>query len=431
MYTVFISQSFSPLRQQITNDTVECSVLDVPSNTTITDLDDYSLLLILDLLDLGDLISVAEITPNMRDLIERHYIIGKYRLNEDISSISINYQDCSLETMQNANITIDCDGILRLLRHYGSIISHLNLHIDPFSERKAAEFAAHIGRYCRETLTTLHLRYLGYTITNQWNSEFPNVHDLKIRIGQQSINFPQIFPNIHSLSITVNEDLSYDSIHLHQLKHVNYRELLFFPSRTFLRCLIRSNRQLESFRSEAFLNIRELEFISVNLVELKTLEIASYPYELADNEEPIVVHFPEVKEFTLVLIGRDPHEDISITFDKLEFVEIRTDRVSAILMEFITRNQQLRRISLPRAEISNDQFDDLLRELPDLVAAEIRWNGGIRSDRFVDSTSRGNLEYLVINRIDRNEGDHLVRMMPTNWTVKEQSDDRLELEHRG
>lgn len=121
----------------------------------------YALLAIMDNLDLGDLMSVADTSEQFREFIINHYAIGKYRLHEKQIRIRGHcpLKEKYIESDSNTSIDIyDWPFALKLLRQFGMLITNLEFDAKKFNHTKRIILNQHITKYCSQTLLDIKLK---------------------------------------------------------------------------------------------------------------------------------------------------------------------------------------------------------------------------------------------------------------------------------
>lgn len=126
------------------------------SASEFPDLSDDDLLAILDDLPFRELVNKADLSPRLRQLIRKHHMIPKYRIDK----VNVSFTNCAGSRLYEDHIVVcKYDTILKFFRSFGDLITKLN-HItrnDKFSPEEMNAINEHVIQYCSKTLNELTL----------------------------------------------------------------------------------------------------------------------------------------------------------------------------------------------------------------------------------------------------------------------------------
>lgn len=353
---------------------VNCSPLDDVKSRGIERFNDRQLLKLIDHLNLDDLIELAATDKEIEDFIKTRYIIGEYHFDKYPIKIQINRAYLLVGNGGRSITTFE--GILRFLRMYGSIVPQMTIISMDGTNPKFHRIGRFIERYCRNTVTKLHVKGEATVLFDQWNSTFDSVTDLDIEYDHPLYDLEKIFPNMHSLSILLMNEFSQD-LKIPQLKYFHYRENFILINKQLLANAIQSNPQLERLRIDT-----SVDATFVNLIE---------------NGLP----------------------------EQLESLEMHIPLVTPEIIDFIVGSKYLARLSLPRATIDHSELTKIVTELIYLEQLEIK-KAKLTGEQLVEIMSRNSQlkGFTVIVDIDF-EFSEFLQSVPSQWILDESSLDRL------
>lgn len=347
----------------------------------LADLDEYSVMEVLDRVDLDDLLTLADTSHWLRHLIERHYIAGKYRLNEQIVRIFIegDLYNLTISTDGTHTMTLDRrDSFVRLFRLFGSHISHL--HIDrPRSLAKAAQFewlARHIERYSRHSLKTLNLQRQSNELLALWHESFDRVQSVDITPRQPpAFGLPALFPNARVLNITVVTDFAYEHLHFPHLAQLKYRDYKAQGDNAILTELLARNQRVRWLRLDRLVDMATLNYISANLHHMDYFRYSGSIRDLIRRrEDGGAIPLLSVRHFSVDLIFEPfASPPIPFVFERLQTLDISYRGLSPSFAEFVARNRHLRRLSLIYSGPLQVDLLALVEPLAELEALDFQW----------------------------------------------------------
>lgn len=109
-------------------------------------LDDFALCGIFDWLDLDDLVSMAQLSVRYKELIEVHYIRGKYQLHAQEITIILNQRSVLMAPHMNGA----AENIFGIIAAFGHTFTRLKVHIHPIGLAIAGKLSAYVNRLCAD-----------------------------------------------------------------------------------------------------------------------------------------------------------------------------------------------------------------------------------------------------------------------------------------
>lgn len=408
--------------------TTKGSPVDVSTLVPLDSLDEYSLLDIFDWLPFNDLVNMAEMSPRIHEIIEAYYMIHKYHLDE--RSIIIDASDHSysiIDSDTNDVLIHSYSGVLYFLRHFGSVLKHLEISRYFCDDMKFAQIIHFVQMYCKDTLEMIDLRNEADISIDLWDASFPRVRNVSISNFSRPKNLPHIFPNIQNLSVTLYQKIDFDHLYLPELKHFSFRQIDINCDINFLKNTIRLNQQLQSIHIDRMLDTDFMQFLTENLRNLTNLSVKDYPFDYSANKNLANISFPNVKKLSVGYCSdSDTSNPFPLTFDQLEILKLRTPYLTPKLNNFIKQNKQLKSIVLQWVRLQVDDLNFLITELPELFEIKMKWTDDITPAQLIEILNRSHtLRFLsiftdndvgpLLRIIEADSGWNLVEDNSTEW----------------
>lgn len=185
--------------------------IDANSVQRLEDLDNYSLLLIFDLLPDDDLFTLAELNVRFRDLIFRHYFNRKYDIKWDEETIRLRIEEynVSLRLANYTEIAYDTKQTLGMLLMFGHLFPRLDIeyHTRANPNVDVQKIATFIKRYCNQAAQRMVIHYntdyYRSNVNNTANITFDNVDYVTLRVWTSPvlIQLNDTFPRMQRLTI--------------------------------------------------------------------------------------------------------------------------------------------------------------------------------------------------------------------------------------
>lgn len=398
------------------------------ANMTILDLDEYSLVPIMDHLSIDDLCNMAGLSERIDQTIQKYFIEYKYRFHEQILVLSSNNHKYYIRGRLNRIVIDGFERVTRFLRYFGSSIAYLDIScVNDVDHEEFTILAVYIELYCQNTLFDIKVNGESNEIINQWRGRFTRVAKLDIVIEEDVHDFGRIFPNIQTLNVVVFKDSRVDdktSLFFPRLKRLNYYEI---PTSSrnfnFLKRVLRSNPQIKRFETAMGLGINLISFMAEHLVELEDLKIDIYSNDFTENVDSNILTFSKVKHFEVKF-----HQSSNSTcpfwlrFDRLETLTLSSYEISYSVMSFITQNTHLQRITLPMSALTGIELNTLIRGLPNLNAITFRWTDKLTTDDIITAINRSSsLKYVTIRPENLIDIQPLMKALRSKWKSIEES----------
>lgn len=296
-------------------------------------LDDWSLLGIIDHLNFDTMINLAGANKGFARIIAHHYMLPTFHIHEKLIYL-IDIKNTP-EILDNSILFKDFEKILVFLRAFGGSITTLKFTESRFDAKQAIDINNHIQQYCSTSLTALEIDFSSLRLTTDANTIFTQVTKLRLKDPRalHDLRLDHIFPALEDLTI----ELSYQSgIPLSMARyHRNLKHFQLFDDERNDDGLIeffRVNRQLRTMNLRRVASIEVLKSIS-GLKELESLAL-SCDAQIAAVPSFTTVHFDSVKHLTINNI-RDGRENRScpMTFkhlESLEYASLDDDRIVSV-----------------------------------------------------------------------------------------------------
>lgn len=405
------------------------------STSELLDLDDYSILQILDKLDLTELITVADTNAKLAELIRHHYIIGKYHIDQVV------FHNCATSHFdKDALVICGYRTISRFIRIFGDLIQKLYYHPYEytFTSQQIDSMNQHIEKYCSKTLSVLHLveptsDFIGVPKQmfplnifsqkkNPW--KFDRVTELLIYHRDISVNLQldQIYPMLEALFVHSENDInnlkSLARSYRH-LKHVMLYSPVPMKAGSAIQRFFQLNPQLISLGFDNCPDMKLLQFISK---KLQGLERIQFPYSIDANSGSMSqkIHFPNVIEFSISLKTTDDTHEIPFAFDRLKLISVTNRYFTEPIRRLIEQNTNLTSLSIPNLYERDDvvRVVATVKRLPLLEKLFIQWDltfDLVSTLREIE-TYHENLKTITFVN---SKLYHILPTLPSNWKLVE------------
>lgn len=381
---------------------------------------------VLDHVDLGDLLRAADSNHYLRDFIGRHYIRGKYRLNEKVFQITGKGAEymLTINTEPHPTTITRFDSILSIFRQFGSDISHL--HLDRLTlnatDLQLVCLAEYIQRYSRHALKTLRLEQKSNMVLAHWNQSFDRIQSVELAVQRQPLlELPALFPNVRELNMRADADFSFQSLHFPKLTHLKYTDRKVQSDKVILMELLARNHQIRSLDINRFVDMPTISYVSVNFPHLEYFHYKGLMYDVIHWRDDAFIRFPSVKHFSLDLIRDDnANQTLPFVFEQLETLDILYRGLSPIIVDFVANNQHLRRLSLVASGALEVNLLQLLDPLAELEELDFQWTPDVTINCLVELLSRpSKLQRLKVFLENTDYTERLLQAAPKNWSVEE------------
>lgn len=287
------------------------SAVESPEKLQLFDLDEYSLLKILDFLEFDDLLTISSIKPELIPFITKHYMIPKYRIHE---------RDIYLHLMTESNDILGPQisiGKSKAAKEFIKNFGHLftSLAINAHSERNEV-IRQSIEQYCSQTLIKFGLSGTMRYFLSESNASFPKLTKMNIAFPryQGTYEISRIYPALKELSVDLTVGVDAD-----------------------LRDMISSAPSLRAFSTSFVLNSDILPFINRNHPNLESLGI-TYNTHIFQRDQQMI-HFNKVKSLAIDITNNIESRDNSLplSFSQLERLEIHLKHFANVPIDLIKR----------------------------------------------------------------------------------------------
>lgn len=338
----------------------------------LTDLNKDCLEHIFELLNLQDLVNIAEtddqFVPAAISVYSRYHR-SKKKVYVNLSPISYGQTDC-VDVEQNFD---------SFFRHFGHLTSHLLVNALGSNDIK---IEASLQKYCLISLIHLDLAFCGETDFERIDEPFLRVTELTVIESQLGAKMSQLnvwFPCLNRLELvyTTLSQTDHLEVNFPNLTHLEiYTQELDLPAST-MRELFRLNPQLKTLLLLYDYDVEFLQFMNQCLPQLEVLELWTPKNRfLTFGDEK--VHFKKVKKFTLNASSHRGDFVVNVPFQFTCLDELSLDGFNQFkdhLLPFIRSCTDISKLNLvPFIEDWDDlTFDDLtnvIAMMPNLVELE-------------------------------------------------------------
>lgn len=382
-------------------------------------MDDINLMCIFDHLEFTDLLAVSELNPRFKQLIETHYMLPKYHIDDKL--IRFAQSPSHVETDE---ITIFASNhIQRLLTNYGHLIRKIVFSGIFFNITEVEMINQNIVQYCSKSLVELRLIDAGTHLLSDATTIFDNVTAINLRLYQSTkLQLQRIYPKLAKLTLTVGEtfilpiiDESYSN-----LMHLVFMEFADFTNDSYLINLIQLNPQIRHLHLNRMPTIDFAHLIQANLEHLQTLQVAYNPVGVIEwyAQHNQSIHFKTVKHL-IVSIQHSGHSfhRFPMTFEKLEVLDIDLMSFYHVPIGLIQQNPHLKMLSIPlRFVINRQTILNCIYDLRELNEMKTNWGSEIRADVIRLMTELRHLTRITFYVLD-GEKDNLLGSISDEWRM--------------
>lgn len=389
-------------------------------------MDGFTLLTVLDWLDLDDILNMAEVDPRQQETITKYYLLTKYKLNTTEISITVG-NDTHMVHTDHGRFANGPDRVLFVLRVFGHIFGKLKINIHTNSQISMKMLSQHINQYCSNAeqeivlirsiakhdsefsfndaeKVTLHWTML-YKNDNLWSNSFPAMEQLNI---------------INPLSLTV---LKYNFPHLTRFALRSRTDLSETPD---LEAFIRLNPQLRSIEIPICRDQKLLHYINEMLPRLETLIIGKTSVALLPPQD--VVHFKNVHHFSWTIPKLSTgswdymltHRFESMWFENLKSITLNAEMPGAVSahIRHIVRNKSLRKVQIVSCELIYGDLKAIVESLQELRELTIEWERirtlGVVRRLLTEMTHLNTVNIGFVDGVDI-AAENILGVIPSIW----------------
>lgn len=247
---------------------------------------------IFEMLDIGDLVNVAEaddkFTPAAESVFSRRH--GMKRVTSTKDSMSHIYKDV---------INVETDSMVACLCHFGQFISNLTIdfNFEPLTDIERA-----IHKYCRKPLINLSLECGYEQLFETLNDPFVNVQSLSIQSSTINANLSHLsrwFPNLVRLDLIYVKTPEAESIEVNfqHLERVNIHNHMDASLSTILK-IISLNPQIKSLELSSYYSQQLMETLNNNSEQLQEISLYT-PIDGFRSLSKQTFHLGSATKFTL------------------------------------------------------------------------------------------------------------------------------------
>lgn len=377
---------------------------------------------IFDYLPVNDLIIISELNARFVDIILEHYIISKYHLPEKSVFIFIRHADYQMaykNDKKNVTITTGLNHILWVLEHFGYIFNNLLFDVQDFGSVESQDIFKYNAKYCTQAVKTISIQGIDSKAIANWTHSFDE-NTTHIQLGAtnyDAIPLNEFFPFMQEISVFhISESIAQHFPHLTKCSIDSaYRNDYTFK-------FIHLNPKLRHFHTSIYSNERHIKYLNRMLPNLESLAIG-ITNELIFNLDREIIHFKNVKAFSLNLLGMEEVQSFrrdvfNITFDQLETFTLKRKpyHLSADLLQIIAANSDLKKVET-NLEMRPEQLVGLVQALPELKEMTLYWHEGIISALQALLSGNHKIEKILVNNCFREALVDLAEISPTAWEV--------------
>lgn len=358
-------------------------------------LDEFTLLSVLDFLDVADLIKMAQLYPNLIDSIARYYLVGRFHLEQQHITVGHDggaYTHEPIGLNEELDITNSLELTLFMLSAFGQLLSHITVQIRAMDNAETLAILAQIKESCTNARVCVKLPFhLTFVADGNRSTSFDRVSQVHLHgvhvYGELPLH--QLFPAMQQLDIRRPHAIPSLAHHFEHLTDFAVLPVCETHVDPMLLQFVRLNPQLRRFKTPAFgYNQTYLRYVSASLPMLEELHITGVEFE--DGADPPPTHFARVKHFSMELanhFGRSRDRYVimpALTFDRLESFElagrIETHNVHKFVSFFERHNRTLKRLEMTTNFVAAAELPVLFGALPALEELTMNWMhaGGLR-----------------------------------------------------
>lgn len=336
-------------------------------------LDDPILLKRITKLSFDDLLTIAELDPRFQRLIQKHFIIGRYHLDQQPISIFLGWNIFLTSDSQLAN---DYNHTLRVLRTFGGVFKQISVHFVAYKYTETVAIFEHINTYCPNAKQEIVLYNVADNLLMGLQQSFAKANSVIIKGIESSINLNDVFPRMKRLELNLYKQLDFHFFddYFIRLKHLELNMLHGHDSNLDLNQFFQWNRRLESLSLRNVGNFELFRYVNEVSDCLEELTIENRMANLIDTTNEGNIRFAKVTTFELALVEDDDDDEQvigrvpSIEFECLESMKLSNFEVAPVedMIEFILQNNALNRLVIEDGELTMKQLMRLVQGLPAL-----------------------------------------------------------------
>lgn len=269
---------------------------------------------------------MAEI-EHIHAVIRGEYIIGKFHADKKLIHIgdvsnAITEDSISINHFETAH---------RFIQNFGGLITKMRFSnsFTTFTEEQVEVLNHAIEEFCSSSLVHIELADVGFHLLSDSEKTFSNVVSVYLDYSEydkDTFELDRIYPMMESLEFHVtyayNRLLGSIVRPYPQLKHLKFVEQGARLYNGYVKTLIQLNPQLRSLSLNTFPGNEFLDFVSMQLAQLESLEFECNAIDsIRDDNSFILASFPNVKHFKIVSADICPNP-IPMKFENLAEVEI-------------------------------------------------------------------------------------------------------------
>lgn len=403
-------------------------------------LDDFSLMIIFDLLDVSDLMKIATLSPRFHQLTLDHYITAKYHIEEHEIFLYLRItviMEYEMGDILHSPIADQYEDVLTVLQLFGHIFKRLNIQIYSRGCKYAEETQSLVNKYCSSAFQkiTIH-NYHALQCPVNVNISYPNAthvvlndHDDYFPVDRFRLDVA--FPQMQHLAVDCRIALHNHYPHLIEaLFGKNYGHPHYLAPE--LSVFIRLNPQLRRIKTPAFniatylpnlSDLPHLEYLSLGLLWKSDYNIFA----------PSIARFKHLKQFSLnvdeysMVSGNMLPQELlsSMQFDRLESFTVysRNPTNPDFLIAMMAKNTQLQNVTI-NSEFSFNNLSNLIQALPQLKELNIIWHKqffGVILNQFLEHVILSNLSLeqfsISISGYNAMNYEDLLEFVPPGWNV--------------
>lgn len=333
-----------------------------PTNLSqLENLDDFSLLGILEEVKIVDLINLAAMNNRFSKLIADHVITYKFLSHKREIVIDVDNEFKMWYEYVDGSpilITTKVEEVFAALEYFGHVFNNLQITIKENAfDINVQQLQYLVNKYCSRASLKLHLSLS--TVVNM-DLSFPAASEIAIIIRWHL-----------ALNIVYRDVESMTESEIERLQQTKKFLLTFYPAQIQpVIDFLRLHPQLRSFQSFIPNNSTYLTVLNDYLPDLEKLSVTLFPQFVYDKEPWPMSRFTNVKHFSVKADGYPwNHSTIleSIQFDRLESFQVVhcLDKQVDFLIDMIVNNTALQNVNFS-TELSSEKLWRLFTPLQEL-----------------------------------------------------------------
>lgn len=411
-----------------------------------SELDDFSVMEILDFLSFGDLATIVAMDPRHYHLVWDHYIgaVKGASLRIVVSNIDPDTRAYFLPTESFAEYNKLCTGhnhMLATLKSFCHAFVELDITFDysyNYDSNITTKIVSYVNTYCSMVPQKITMRRLR---GSAGEFAFQNASSVVLRVSGDFSNFTvaKHFPRVQELSIDLYEPFALKQ----HLPHLRHFELMDISCGNFdLREFGKMNSQIRSVNVELCGNLKSVQEVNEIFPKLESLyyKPKRVPIESDHQRWPFgrrqntvqSVRFRNVKQYTIDLssfyslgqygeldadsLADDKHA--AIEFDQLESLEYvshtynhRNDQI-----DFVLHYNEVHRLNITSFVMTYGHMKRLVDSLPRLKEIQLRCTSPRDLLQIMSDTRLDTIHVLLLVR-EATRADFLQATLPANWYV--------------